>query len=465
MAKKQKRSIEEEQRQSRKEVLLARKQARQNRQVRLAVLGIVGLLGVVLIIGVVNELILKPSSNVAVVTTAESLEGTEITMREWQERVRFQRAQLIIGIEDLAEALGQDIGQVQQFAGQQINLLEDPETLGQLVLDQMIDEIIIRDAAQERGITVTDEDVQKEIEESFSYFGGASPTPFPTPTETAMPTPSLTPIPTQVITDVLPTSTPLATATAGPTATPLPTATPVSLESFQGSFSETMDRFSDLGVDEESFRDVVQAQLYQERLAEAIANEEEIAEEAEQASFFYIVSETLEEAEALQDDIESGDYLSVWNQIRSQPADPESDSTLVASEILWRTREDVANLFGEDIAESAFELDLQEPGAIITVAAEGEDQSDQYFIIMVSGREVRPLSESAIASAEQQAFQSWLESRRAVGIEIFERWRSALPRRPILDRRFLLPPTPAPATPTIVLPTPEPPAEDEGAGE
>lgn len=464
MAKKQKRSIEEEERQSRKEVLLARKQARQNRQVRLAVLGIVGLLGVVLIIGVINELILKPSSSVAVVNTADSPDGTEITMREWQERVRFQRAQLIIGIEDLAEALGQDIGQVQQFAGQQINLLEDPETLGQLVLDQMVDEVIIRDAALERGITVTDDDVQREIEESFGYFGGASPTPFPTPTETVMPTPSVTPIPTQVITEVLPTSTPLATPTTGQTATPLPTATPVSLESFQDSFTETMGRFSDLGVGEELFREVVRAQLYQERLAEVVANEEEIAREAEQASFFYVVAETPEEAEELRDEIEAGDYLNVWNEIRSQPPDPDSESTLVASELLWRTRDDVAGLFGDDVADNAFMLDIQEPSAIITVAGAGEDESGRYYIIMVSGREVRPLSESAIASAEQEAFQSWLESRRTVGVEILERWRNAVPRRPILDRRFLLPPTPAPATATIVVPTLEPPVE-EGSGE
>ncbi|UCG23981.1 MAG: hypothetical protein JSW55_17920, partial [Chloroflexota bacterium] len=117
MAKKRKQNIEEEQRQSRKEILQARKQQQQTRQVRLAVIGIAAMLGVVLLIGIVNELVLKPGSPVA------DVNGEEIVMQNWQERVRFQRAQLIVGIEDLAEALGQDIGQVQQFAGQQINLL------------------------------------------------------------------------------------------------------------------------------------------------------------------------------------------------------------------------------------------------------------------------------------------------------------------------------------------------------
>ena len=459
MAKKRKQTIEEEQRQSRKEVLLARREAQQNRQVRLAVIGIGALLGVVLLIGVVNELIFKPSS------PAADVAGTEVAIKDWQERVRFQRAQLIVGIEDLAEALGQDIGQVQQFAGQQINLLEDPETLGQLVIDQMADEIIIKQGADERGITISDEDVQSEIEESFSYFGGESPEPLPSPTETVMPTPSLTPIPTQVISEVLATSTPQATATTGPTATPLPTATPVSLDSFQETFNETMDRFADLGADEATFREVVRAQLYQERLTEALASEQEIADEAEQASFFYIVSETLEEAEQTLADVESDDYLSVWNTIRSQPLDPESESTLVASELLWRPREDIESFFGSDITENAFDLALDESSGIVVVTAGAEGESDSYFIIMVSGREVRPLSESAIASAHQEAFQSWLEGQRLVGVEIFERWRSSIPGRPILDRRFLLPPTPAPATPTIEIPAVEPPSDEEGSAE
>jgi hypothetical protein len=454
MAKKRKQSIEDEQRQSRKEVLLARKQERQTRQVRLAVIGIGALLGVVLLIGVINELVLKPSAPVA------NVAGTEIVLRDWQARVRYQRAQLILSLEELAAALGQDIGQVQQFAGQQINLLEDPQTLGQLVLDQMVDEVIVEQAAEERGIVVTDEDVQQEIEHTFSYFGGESPTPQPMPTETVVPTPSLTPIPTQVITEVLPTTTPLATATLGPTSTPPPTSTPVSLESFQNSFSETMGQFGDLGINEAEFRAVVRAQVLRDRLSELIVEEQGVDLEAEQASFFYIVTEDQNEADQVLSDVEASDFLTVWNTIRSEPPDVESDSTLVASELLWRSREDVASFFGDEVAAAAFESDVEEPSGVIVVTSMTEGESDRYYIIMVSGREIRPLSESAIASAEQELFQTWLEARRASGVEIFERWRSAVPSRPILDRRFLLPPTPTPELPTIEVPALETPAAE-----
>jgi hypothetical protein len=446
MAKKRKQTNDEDRRQSRKEVLLARKQRRQTRQIRIAIIGIASLLAAVILIGVINELFIKPSSPVAVV------EGEEISMREWRERVVLQRAQLIIGLENLAETFGQDIGQVQQFAGQQITLLEEPETLGQLVLDQLIDEHLIRQEAEARGITVSDADVQKEIEESFNYFAGAVPTPLPTPTETVIPTPSLTPIPTAVITEVLPTNTPFPSPTSGPTSTPLPTATAVSLESFQESFNETIDSFNELGVDEAEFRGIVRAQLYQDRLLEELAEEQELSDEAMQVSFYYITTQSEEGAEEVMASIEESGFLTAWNTIKSLPPTDTTEDSPIASEILWRTQDEIENLFGAEIADPAFNLDQNEPSEVIMIPATEEGAPDRYSIIMVSGREMRPLSESALQAAKQEVLTSWLEEQRLTGVEIFERWRANVPRRPILDRRFLLPPTPGPATPTFALP-------------
>lgn len=441
MAKKKKKSIEEQQRQSRKDILIARRQAEQTRQIRLAIFGIVGLLAVVLAVGLVNELILKPASPVA------DVNGVEIAMRDWQQRVRLQRAQLILSIEDLYEAVGQDVGQMQQFAGQQINLLQDPVTLGQLVLDQTINEELIRQEAEARGIIVSDVDVQREIEESFNYFEGASPTAFPTPTETVMPTPSLTPLPTPVITEVLPTSTPLPTPTVGPTSTPLPTATPVSLEAFALEFGDTIDRFEALGTPEDAFRELIRAQLLEERLGEALAEEADLAEEEEQVSFFFISYSSEDEAEAALEEIGSSDYLSVWNSVRSRPPDPDETGPAVASELLWRGRDDIESFFGAELSQFAFESPLEESSGIIMVAADTEEAEDQYFIIYVTGREIRPLSESELRSARQQVLTNWLDSRRLNASEVFERWRANVPVRPILNPEFLVPPTPAPATP------------------
>jgi hypothetical protein len=446
MAKKKDQSGEESRRQSRKEVLLARNQERQTRQVRLVVIGIAIILVAILLVGVVNELFIKPSTPVA------NINGVEVPLRDWRDRVRLQRAQIIVGLEDLAETFNQDIGQVQQFAGQQIGLLEDPQTMGQLVLDQMVDEQLVLQAAAARSITVTDEDVQKEIEESFSYFGGAAPTALPSPTETIVPTPSVTPIPTAVITDVLPTSTPFPTTVAGPTGTPLPTSTPVSLESFQESLGETLDRLGGFGVEEADLNEVVKAQLYQELLTEALVSEEELPTTAEHASFYFLSFDSEEEAQEVLSDVNQEGFLDVWNGIRSQPPEDVADSTVVASEVLWRNEDELVDFFGPDLSGSVFSREINEPSAIILVPAVNEETSDRYYVIMVSGREIRPLSEAALSAAEQELFAAWLETQRIAGVDVFERWRANVPQRPILDRRFLMPPTPGPPTPALDIP-------------
>ncbi|MCI0395613.1 MAG: SurA N-terminal domain-containing protein [Chloroflexi bacterium] len=453
MAKKRRVDVEEQQRQSRKEILLARRQERQTRQIRLAILGVLGFLIIIVAVGLVNELVIKPQQPVAVVN------GQAITMGEWRDRVRFQRAQIVLGLEDLATTFGGDVGLVQQYAGQQINLLLDPPTLGQVVLDEMIDQELIRQGAEARGIRVTDEDVQKAIEEQFSFFGGLSPTPLPTASATVQPTPSLTPIPTEVITEVVPTNTPLPTPTLGPTSTPRPTSTPVSQEAFQEDYQEMISRFGSYGVSEETYRAVIRAQLYEERLTEELAVDAEVTDEAEQASLYYIAFESEEEAQETLEAILDGEYLTIWNTIRSRPPDPESESTATAGELLWRSQNNYESFLGEEVANAAFELPLDEPSDILVqpgaATAEGEEAPDRYFIIQVSGREIRPLSESEISSAEQTELAEWLEGQRINNVETFDRWRANVPTQPVLDPSFLVQPTQAPPQPTIPVEIPE----------
>ena len=191
MAKKKEQTPDEvAQRQSRKEILLARKQEQQMRRIRLGAYIVGGLLLLVLLVGLVNEFLIVPNRAVAVVN------GEEISLSQWRDRVTYERAQRIVFLENQYEAFDGNVGIIQQFAGQSINDLLDSEGLGQAVLNQMVDEVVIRQAAQERGISVSEADIDTYIGESFNYFNGESPTPFPTATATIMPTPSLTPIPT-----------------------------------------------------------------------------------------------------------------------------------------------------------------------------------------------------------------------------------------------------------------------------
>ncbi|MBK8901352.1 MAG: SurA N-terminal domain-containing protein [Anaerolineaceae bacterium] len=440
MAKKKETTITEAQRQSRKEVLLARKQAQQTRQIRIGVAVVGGLLLLVFLAAAINELIIAPGRPVAIVN------DEEITLREWQDRVRFERAQRIILLENQLAAFQGNVGVVQQFAGSVINELLQPEVLGQSTLNQMIDEAVIRQAAQERGITVTDADVDAEIGQTFNYFGGELPTPLPTATATVQPTPSVTPIPTAVITDEIPTNTPAPTVTVGPTSTPPPTATAVSAEAFQEEFGGLVDQFEEHGVSEEQYREIVRNQIYRERLIEVLNVEDEISDLAQHASFFVLQFDTEEEANEAQAMIEASDYLSVWNEIRSTPADLEAEtpSTAQALENVWVTEDTAATRVGAEVAEAAFSLPVGEVSDVISRTVTTD--STQYYLIQVTGREERPLSASELQTLELENLAAFIDEQLTGSLTLTEYDRGRAPTSPVLDPLFTAAPT---ATPPV----------------
>lgn len=452
MAKKQRDEEREERRLSRKEVLLERRQRERNRQVRIGVGLIVGLLLLVVLIAIVIEGFIRPANPVAVVN------DTEISLREWQDRVRFQRAQFIIALEDQLEAFGGDVGLVQQFNQQQMSLLLQPELLGELVLEQMANEAIVSEQAAVRGIEVTGAELQARIEEGFNYFGGESPTPFPTPTQTIAPTPSLTPVPTSVITEVVATPTVFPTQAPGPTSTPLPTATPVSEEAFQEEFSTVLERFRDMGVKEETYRSVLRAQILREKLAEALAEETEMSPQGEHASVYVLTFETAEEADEAAAAIEESSFLEVWNRIRSLPAGDEVGLPGTANELLWQTQSAIEQRLGVEVAEATFNLPLDEPSEILEVdpgidQTTGEALQPVFLIIMVSGRETRDLPESTLENQRQELVNELIEARREQGnVEILPTWQGHAPTQPVLDPIFRQQPT---AVPGLETETPE----------
>ncbi len=445
MAKKPQESSEngEQQRLSRKEILIQRKHERQLRNIRIAIAVILTLIAIVVAVALINELVITPNRTVATVG------DRNITIREWQDRVRFDRAQRIIFLENQLEAFGGDVGIVQQFGGQVITDLMEPETLGQSAIDQMAADIAACTALEERGVTITEAEIDAEIGRVFNYFDGASPTSLPEPTQTTIPTPSLTPIPTAVITEVVPTATAFPTPTEGPTSTPFPTPTPVSREAFDEEFGGLLTQFTDLGISEATYRDSVRNQLCRSKLTDILAEEQAIATVAPHASIFVISAETEEAANGVLAQVESDGFLASWNTIRSQPepAEAEESPPAFAYELLWRTRENLETSIGEEVAAQAFELDLNEPSGIIAV--QNDDGTTTYYVVMVSGREERELQPGELESRKQQALQLFLDEQLAANLTISEAWRTRIPSSPVLDPKFLAAPTAAPTDPAL----------------
>lgn len=444
MTKKNTRSKQEDelQRDSRKEVLRKRREAEQTRRIRLAVGSVAGLLLIVLLVAVINEVFIAPNRAVATVN------GEAISVRQFQDRVEYERAQRIISLENQYEAFGGDVGIIQQFSSQTIIELQDAEALAEAVLSQMTQEVVVRQEAQARGITVSDAELEAEIGSFFNYFDGGLPTPAPTASPTVEPTPSLTPIPTAVAdgsrptTDVVPTNTPFPTATLGPTSEPEPTATAVSKESFDEQLGEVLADFDNLGVNDAVFREVVRFNLYADKLAEALGEENNVPTEAMQASIFLLTFDTQADADEAMAMIEAGDFLTVWNTIRSTPPNPDAETTTTASELLWRTQDAMTATLGEDAANVAFTLPPNVPSSPIEQTV--DETTSKFYILQVSGREVRPLSDAVIQNAKQTLLQNLIAEKSAVGVEILELWRNYYPSRPVLDLKFLAPATATP---------------------
>ncbi|MBE2220512.1 MAG: SurA N-terminal domain-containing protein [Anaerolineae bacterium] len=434
---------EDESRRSRKEVLIAKKEAEQTRGIRVAIGVVLGLILLIVVIAIVNELIISPNREVA------SVGNEKISLNDFQDRVGYERAQRIIFLERQLEALNNDVGVLQQFASQWIiDLLpQSSDDFGETVLTQMVDEVLIEQAAAERGIEISDVDIDAEIGADFGYYGGGLPTPLPTATETVVPTPSLTPIPTAVITDLLPTATSLPDPTVGPTSTPFPTATPVSEEAFQTEFTDYFQDFRDFGITEAQYREGIRARLLRERVMDALAAEEALPAQADHVNFFVIAATDAAESDEIVSLIEAEGFLTVWNEIRSRPFDPESTSTAIAAELLQRSQADLAEAFGEDVATATFDLDVDVPSGVLT--AVGEDGTQQYFIIMVSGREELPLAESTLQAQKEEMLVAYLAEMRQSNAEIGNLWRGRVPTIPVLDPKFMAQPT---ATPSVIQP-------------
>ncbi len=404
---------------------------RERRQRRLIVGGAIFVfLAVVLVIayGVFEQRVLQPRRPVARV-------GDQvITVRQFQARVRYTRRQLIynyLSTQQTMQFFGAD-PQVQSYFLSQLNLikvqLDDPQTLGADVLNSMIDELIIKQEAQARGITVTDEEIDRAIQEAFGYTpeGVPTSTPFPTP----MPTSTLSPLqlslvsptPTQTEAPTAtpdPNVTPTATPTEGPTPTaaPLPTATPYTLEAFQSDYQKVLDDFqTNFGITEADIRAIFEAQLYQEKLMDALTAD--LPHSREMVWARHILVKDKATAEEVLQRLQAGED---WTALAAEYSIDTSNKDR-GGDLGWFP----AGTMVPEFEKVAFNLKVGEIS---------EPVMTQFgvHIIQVLGHEERPLSLTEYENWRQEKFQSWLSQARAqTNIERFDIWTEFVPLDPTL---------------------------------
>ena len=365
--------------------------------------------------------------------------GEVITTREWQERVRFQRVNLLNLYNTYVfyqQNFGMDTTQQQQEVA---FYLQTPEALGQQIIDQLIDEALIRQEAEKRGITVSEEEIQKDIQNEYGFFPDGSPTPTLTPTEFLNPTLSpeqltiypATSTPTEAATSTAaPTKTPDRSVTQTPTATAAPptptfvpelataTATPFTEEGFNEQYSTTLDEFKSYNVSEATLRSVYENKLLRAKLLDEMAID--VPRTEEQVWARHILVDDARTSGIVRSLLLSGkDFAEVARQYSK-----DTGSGANGGDLGWAPR----SKYVTEFADAAFSQPIGEIG-------EPVKSEFGYHIIQVIDRQERPLDETAYQQEREAALTDWLTQTRADATEAgtlisYDTWRAIVPTEP-----------------------------------
>jgi parvulin-like peptidyl-prolyl isomerase len=408
---------------------------RERRQINL-IRGI-ALAGIVIVAGLLGYGYLKLNFLQQREPVAE-VNGVKITTEDWQEHVRFQRVQMLNIYNQYSfyqQNFGMDYSQQLQ---QIVSNLSSPETIGQQALDQMIDDILIKQEAQKRGITVSADEIEKSIQGNFGFYPNGSPTPTTTPTEVTAPTlssqqltlypststPTVTPTSTVTPTATLDLSaTPAASATpAFDTPTPVPqpptaTATPFTLEGFKKDYADSVKSFKTQNISEKTLRSIYEAQLYRQKLMEVITKDTPHTEEQVWAR--HILVQTDVAAATIEDMLKRGEDFGKLAAKYSK----DTGSGANGGDLGWFAK----GAMVPEFEAAAFSLKVGEISKPIK-------SQFGYHIIQVLGHQDMALSASQYQQKKDTEFSTWLaDARKNAKVQTFDIWKERVPTEPTLQ--------------------------------
>jgi len=401
---------------------------RERRQI--ALIRSIAIVGVVLVVALLAYGYLKLNV-LSLREPVEEVNGVKITSGEWQERVKLQRMQLV-NVYNQYSFYQQNFGidysqQLQQISG----MMASPETVGQQALDQMRDEVLIREEAAKRGITVSEAEVEKSVQESLNFFPNGTPTPTVTPTEASFSTltsQQLTLAPSTSTPTAVLTSTVTATATLDLSATPAPatptavpqlpteTATPFTLEGYNAKYQEALKNYKTYNISEKTVRSVYEGQLLRQKLMDELTKDTPKTEEQVWAR--HILVDTEAEAKTILNFLKAGGDFATFAKTSSK----DTGSGANGGDLGWFGK-------GQMIPEFEAAAFTMKVGEI----SEPIKTQYGYHIIQVLGHENRPLTATQVDQAKQKAFEDWLTAARAAAkVTTFDIWKDRIPAEPTL---------------------------------
>ncbi|MBK9927310.1 MAG: peptidylprolyl isomerase [Anaerolineales bacterium] len=391
---------------TKKHVARLERDRRQVQIIRTVAIAMFVLIALLIGYGILDVTYLQKQKPVAVVN------GEKITVAEFQERVQMQRVNLfntyqryIFFQNNFGVDYSQQIQQLQSSS-------QFPEIIGQQIVDQLVDEALIRQEAEKLGITVSDDEVETFIQEqTYSFYPNGTPSPTATPTAFEYPTPGSvqltlfphTATPTEAPTSTPePTSTPVLNPTATFTAAPptptfvpesVPTATPFTLDGYKAEYQKTLDQYKAYGITEATFRSVYKNLILRNKMQEKITVD--VPTTAEQVHARHILVADEATAQQVLDQLKAGgDFTELAKQYST-----DTGSAVNGGDLGWFTR-------GMMVAEFETASYTQKVGEI------GQPVKSQfgYHIIQVLDRQDLPLTADQLQRNRDTAFTDWLST-------------------------------------------------------
>ncbi len=391
---------------------------------------------------VLYETVLKNNIPVA------KIAGQKVDNEYFIERVRLERNSYIQQYQMLSaqyQLFAEDPNSaeyLQQQLQQIVSLLDNVESFGDSVLNNIINDEIIAMQGKEMGIDVSESEIDTLVQNLFNFFPNGTPTPEPQPAVYAMPTISktqkailgVTPTPGVEETEseeveieeeesdvgeetiIEPTLEPTST-TAAPTETPVPTATPYTEEMFHTVYDQYMSDLEGINISETYFRKYIYYYLMNQKVRDAVIAD--VPLEQEQIWARHILVPTEEEANIVISRLEEES----WNDVAADVSLDTSNKDN-GGDLGWFTRGSMVSEF----EEAAFGLEVGQISDPI-------ETQFGWHIIQLIDRDIRPLSEADYQYKQNIFFDEWFAKiKEDTDIKINDVWKEIVPEDPTIQQ-------------------------------
>lgn len=407
------------------------REKKQNRILLISAITVLAAVVLLITYGIMDKTVFMPNKPVAKI-------GNEtITVQEFQKRVQYERLSTVENFLSYSQSYMAYFFQSTLVEWQ--NSLDNYVQFGSDILDKMINEAILSQKAEELGITVSEEDITKELERGFGYFPNGTPTVEPTyaykPTSTFSPTqlalvtitptatewPTATPEPATPTPDV---PAPTGTATQVPTATSIPpTPTEYTKAGFDQLYSDMVKNISaQFPYTENDFKAYVKSLLINQKMFDYLTKDVQVEQDMVWARHILVATE--EEARSIIVRLGKGeDFAAI---AAAESLDTSNNTT--GGDLGWFYKGQMVAPF----EEAAYALEI---GGI----SEPVKTDFGYHVIQVLGHEVRELTADELDTYKNLIYSKYLdEARLEFEIKKFDRWASVIPNTPAIPAEYLI---------------------------